>query len=77
MNQPATHPSTLSPGLPREGFVRIRHLIGGPTPPIPVSRATLWNMVKDGRFPKPVKLSGGFAAWPVEQVREWIDSRSH
>ncbi|MHC1710595.1 MAG: helix-turn-helix transcriptional regulator [Solidesulfovibrio sp.] len=29
----------------------------------PVSRAELWNRVRDGRFPKPVKLSPKISAW--------------
>ncbi|MEL7638443.1 MAG: AlpA family phage regulatory protein [Solidesulfovibrio sp.] len=29
----------------------------------PVSRSELWNRVRDGRFPAPVKLSPKVAAW--------------
>ena len=74
MNQATTKPAA-STGLPATGFVRIKALIGGPAPIVPVSRATFWRMVKDGRFPKPVKLSTGFAAWRSETVTEWINSR--
>lgn len=60
-------------GLPAVGFIRAKQLIPGV---VPMSKATLWRMVRDGRFPKPVKLSGGVTAWRVEQVRDWINSRS-
>ena len=30
---------------------------------IPVSRSTWWAGVRDGRFPKPVKLSKRTSAW--------------
>ena len=36
-------------------------------------RASFWNMVAKGIFPKPVRLPGGRAvAWPSSQVDEWI-----
>jgi len=36
-------------------------------------RASFWNMVRDGRFPKPIRLPGGRAvAWPSSQVDTWI-----
>ncbi len=61
------------PALPNTGFIRTKQLI--PTF-VPVSKATLWRMVKDGRFPKPVKLSAGVSAWDVGAVRRWINSHS-
>jgi prophage regulatory protein len=73
---------TAIPTLPSIGFVRIDLLVtrtksGVKIPGITgVSKPTLWRMVRDGRFPKPVKLSGGVTAWPVDRVRAWIDSRS-
>lgn len=41
--------------LPESGFLRLRDILG-PNGPIPVSKSTWWQGVKDGRFPKPVKL---------------------
>ena len=40
--------------------------------PLPFSRATLWRKVKQGTFPKPVKLSEGVTAWQVGEVRAWL-----
>jgi Prophage CP4-57 regulatory protein (AlpA) len=43
------------------------------TPAIyPVSKSTLWQRVKEGRFPSPVKLSERITAWRVEDVRAYI-----
>ena len=41
--------------LPQTGFVRLNAIIA-PNGPIPVGRSTWWAGVKEGRFPKPVKL---------------------
>ena len=59
--------------LPAIGFVRQSRLI--PTI-IPFSSATLWRKVKAGTFPAPVKLSQRVTAWRVEQIREWMQSRT-
>lgn len=40
--------------------------------PLPFSAATLWRMVKAGKFPKPTKLSARVTAWQVGQVRSWM-----
>ena len=43
------------PELPATGFVRLASILA-PAGPIPVSKSTWWAGIKDGRFPKPVKL---------------------
>ena len=36
-------------------------------------RASFWNMVKAGKFPKGLLLPGGRArVWPESQVNRWI-----
>ncbi len=42
------------------------------SPLLPFSSATLWRMVKEGRFPRPIKLGARVTAWNVGQVREWL-----
>ena len=39
---------------------------------IPVSHATWWRGIKEGRFPKPVKLGARVTAWRVEDIRALI-----
>lgn len=37
---------------------------------IPVSRATWYDGIKNGRYPKPVHLSPRRVAWRVEDIRQ-------
>ncbi|MCQ8103547.1 AlpA family phage regulatory protein [Methylomonas sp. SURF-2] len=64
--------------LPDTGYVRERQILGDPkaippTPPIfPVSRSAWWKGIKDGIYPKPVKLSKRTSAWKVEDIKNLI-----
>lgn len=64
--------------LPETGYLRLVQIIGDPrrSPPVPallpVSKSTWWQGVKDGRFPKPVKLGPKTTAWRVEDIRDLI-----
>jgi predicted DNA-binding transcriptional regulator AlpA len=62
--------------LPETGFLRLRQIIGNRktnTPPIvPVSASTWWLGVKQGRFPRPVKLSNRVTVWRIEDIRALI-----
>ncbi|MGM5057773.1 helix-turn-helix transcriptional regulator [Rhizobium sp. 814_E9_N1_1] len=58
--------------FPTTGFVRLSAIIA-PNGPIPVSKSTWWAGIKDGRFPKPVKLGPRITAWRVEDIRSLID----
>ncbi len=59
--------STLGFHFPSTGFLRLSAIIA-PNGPIPVSKSTWWQGVRDGRFPKPVKLGPRTTAWRVEDV---------
>ena len=59
--------------LPFTGFLRLSAIIA-PNGPIPESKSTWWAGIKDGRFPKPVKLSTRITAWRVEDIRALIDT---
>ncbi len=48
-------------------LLRLSQIIG-PEGLIPVSRATWWRGVKDGRFPKPFKLSSRITVWHATDV---------
>jgi prophage regulatory protein len=52
--------------------VRLSSIIA-PSGPIPISKSTWWQGVKDGRFPKPVKLGVKTTAWRVEDIRALIE----
>lgn len=65
--------------LPLSGYVRQTDLVGRPSKGVrglfPFSPTTLWRMVANGTFPRPVKLSPGCTAWRVEDIREWMAQR--
>jgi prophage regulatory protein len=52
-------------GLPDAGYLRFKQVLEI----IPVSRSTWWQGIKDGRFPKGVKLGARMTAWRVEDIR--------
>jgi prophage regulatory protein len=39
------------------------------------SKITIHRAVKDGRFPKPVKLGARSIAWPESEIIEWQEAR--
>lgn len=40
---------------------------------ITLSKLQLWRMARDGRFPKPVKLSHSRNAWVEDEVNDWLN----
>jgi prophage regulatory protein len=58
--------------LPETGLLRLKSIIA-PDGPIPVSKSTWWAGVKDGRFPKPVKLGERITVWRAEDIRALLD----
>ncbi|HEX7689706.1 MAG TPA: AlpA family phage regulatory protein [Burkholderiaceae bacterium] len=51
--------------LPSEGFIDEEVFCALLT----VKRSTFWQGIKDGRYPKPVKVSARKNGWPVAKVR--------
>jgi prophage regulatory protein len=39
------------------------------------SRTTIWRAVRNGSFPRPVKLSAGRKGWPREVIHNWIKEK--
>jgi predicted DNA-binding transcriptional regulator AlpA len=39
---------------------------------LPVSPATIWRWVREGKFPKPFKLGAGTTVWDAVQVESFI-----
>lgn len=64
---------TNQSGFPETGFVRLRAILA-PNGPIPVSKSTWWLGIKDGRFPKPVKLGSRITVWRAEDIRRLIET---
>ncbi len=77
---PTITPSVFD-ALPDSAFIRESQLVQSPkrpdTPvPLPFSAPTLWRKVKEGTFPKPVKLSARVTAWKVGNVRAWMTAQA-
>jgi predicted DNA-binding transcriptional regulator AlpA len=42
---------------------------------IPFTRQTIWRMVRDGRFPPPIRLTTSRTVWRLSTVLAWIAYR--
>lgn len=51
--------------IPEFGFLRVTDVIKI----IPIGKSTWWLWVKEGKAPKPLKLSKNVAVWKVEDIR--------
>jgi predicted DNA-binding transcriptional regulator AlpA len=58
----------VSSVLPPEGFVRLPVVVKV----LGVGKTTWWCGVREGRFPKPVKLGPKTSVWRVEDIRALI-----
>jgi prophage regulatory protein len=69
---PATAPGqrTTPAQLPSEGFVREATILAL----VPVSRATWWLGVRNGIYPKPVRIAPRCVAWRVHEIRALLDN---
>lgn len=61
-----------NPPFPLTGYVRLSSILA-PKGPIPVSKSTWWQGVKDGRFPKPRKLGPRTTVWKAEDIRAMFE----
>jgi prophage regulatory protein len=68
--------------MPEIGLLRLPQIIGDRkaeppiAPLIPVSRATWYAGIKQGRYPAPVKLGERAVAWRAEEIRALIQGLS-
>lgn len=66
--------------LPETGYLRLSQIVGKPatskapaTPAlIPISKSSWWAGVRNGRYPKPVKLGKRTTVWRIEDIRSLI-----
>jgi prophage regulatory protein len=42
---------------------------------IPLDRATLWRMSREGRFPKPIQLTRSRIGWRWSAILAWLAER--
>ncbi len=63
--------TTSDLNLPREGFVRPKQVAYA----FGVCRSTLYNYIRDGIIPPPIKDYGHISVWPVSVIRECLAKR--
>jgi predicted DNA-binding transcriptional regulator AlpA len=56
----------------RTGYVRLGDILA-PAGPLPISKSSWWAGVRDGRYPKAIKLGPRITAWRVDDIRALID----
>lgn len=56
--------------LPPDAFVRLSAVMGLSG----LRRSTIYEQVKLGRFPAPVKLTAHAAGWRVSAIRSWLEN---
>lgn len=42
---------------------------------LPMGETTIWDKVRSGDFPQPVKLTERITAWRIEDIQEWMQSK--
>jgi len=69
--------------LPSTGFLRLSQIVGNAkadppiSPLIPIGKSSWWLGVRDGRYPRPIKLGPRTTVWRVEDIRALIESGTH
>ena len=53
------------------GFLREKHILKQ----IPVAHSTLWDWVRDGDFPAPIKLSEKVTVWSKTEIDSWLEAK--
>lgn len=53
-------------------YVRIKEL----TDLLCVGESTIWYWIKQGKFPKAIKLSPRVSVWKKEDINDWIASKA-
>ena len=38
-----------------------------------MGRSTIWGLVKEGKFPKSIKISQGVTVWDSESILKWVE----
>jgi len=56
------------PALPETGFLRLPQVLAL----IPISRSAWWAGIREGKFPKGIKLGAKTTVWRAEAIRALI-----
>lgn len=58
------------PILPETGFVRLPQILAI----IPISRSAWWAGIREGKFPKGIKLGSKTTVWRADDIRTLINT---
>lgn len=58
--------------LPDVALIQVRHLVNYKV--VPYSATTIWRLSRNGKFPRPTKISPGITAWRVGDIRKYLES---
>lgn len=42
---------------------------------LPVSEKTIWEWVRQGKFPKPIKVSANVTVWRLSEIQVWMEEK--
>lgn len=42
-----------------------------------ICKATVYNWLKKGKFPQPIKIGDRVVGWPVELIEEWLEEKKY
>lgn len=59
------------PVIPRDRLIRlpeVENLVG-------CKKSTIYAMLKQGDFPKPIRFSARMVVWPETAVMQWVQNR--
>ena len=59
------------PVVPRDRLIRLPDVEGATG----CKKSTIYELMKAGRFPKPVRLSARHVAWSEAAVLQWVQDR--
>jgi len=63
---------SVTSSLPTRKYIRAQEL----ATILAVHRTTLWRWVRDGHFPRPVRLGPNTVAWDSIQIDAWLAARA-
>ena len=52
-------------------FMRLHAVMGATS----LSKSSIYRLISEGAFPRPVKLTGKASGWPESEIVKWIESR--
>lgn len=59
------------PAVPRDRLIRLPDVEAATG----CKKSTIYLLLKQGKFPKPVRLSARMVAWPETSVLQWVQDR--